>query len=732
MNILDFGIKYCTKLSFLPCELSDKTPAKAAGKWKKYQSHKPGPEQIKKWFKDTDNAIAIIAGAVSGNLEIIDIDNHFGDAVDLFNNLNELVSNHIPGLWEKLVIETTQSGGYHLFYRCTALEGNSKLAMRKHESEDKVEAIIETRGEGGYALVAPSPGYNLIQNDFGKIPILKPETRAMLLEICRSFNEFTKDAELPDENYKHNTLSERPGDAFNRNGEITSYLQAHGWKLLSNGKKQQWKRPGKDSKGISATFNFVPEKFYVFSSNAYPFEYGKAYDKFAVYSILEHGGSFSEAAAGLLKLGYGTKNGQPSNVATKTKKPATTTTKSKAENNGNFIDAIESFFAEHYDFRYNLVKAFVEFKEKGDDEWEQITDRHVSEIWRELKKLNFEKISLPNIETILKSKFVKDFHPFKNYFNNLPVWDGHNRVKEFIETIVVDDRDKVLWSKYFTKWIVGVVACALERGLNHSCIVFVGAQGIGKTTIIGKLIPDQLKPYYAIAQINPADKDSKILISESFIINLDELESSTRDEIGHLKSLMTIDQVTVRKPYGHHAETSKRRASFIGSVNKSLFLTDMTGTRRFLAVDVKSIDLNVKFDIDQLYAQALDMLNQGVQYWFSGDEIEMINNHNKKFQVNCPEEDLLLRQFKPYDCEEFTLDALKAQENNGLFKFMTSTEILNELQKNTNLRLSHVKLGQFLKNLGFKQRWLKQNGKALRVYPVMKENNNEVQDEMPF
>lgn len=728
MNILDFAIKYCSQLSFLACNLDDKAPAKSVGKWRDYQKKKAGPDLLKKWFNGKADAIAIIAGAVSGNLEIIDIDNHFGDAAQMFENIKELINNTIPGLWEKLVIETSQSGGYHLFYRCSEIMGNTRLAERLN-TQNKSEVIIETRGEGGYALVYPSQGYNLIKGSFNKIPLLKPETREILLEICRSFNEYTKDAEPPDENYKHNTLSERPGDAFNRNGEITSYLQAHGWKLINSGKKQLWRRPGKDTKGISATFDFVPGKFYVFSTNAAPFDSLKAYDKFAVYTILEHGGDFKKSASELLTLGYGTRNGSPK-VDTKTKKPAKT--KDKSDKSGSFIDAIEDYLMDKFNLRYNLVKSYVELQEKDSDTWEQITDKHVSEIWRTMKKANFEKISLPNIETILKSKFVPDFHPFKQYFNNLPKWDGQNHIRNFIDIICVADRDKKMWSKYFTKWIVGVVACALERGLNHSCIVFVGAQGIGKTTIIGRLIPEQLKPYYAIAQINPADKDSKILISESFIINLDELESSTRDEIGHLKSLMTIDQVTVRKPYGRHSETSKRRASFIGSVNKSLFLTDMTGTRRFLAVDVNSINLDAKIDVDQLYAQALEMLNSGMQYWFSGDEIDEINRHNKKYQVTCPEEDLLLRKFKPFDCQDFTLDALRAQENNNFFKFMTSTEILNELQKNTTLRLSHVKLGQFLKNLGFQQFIIKQDVKTFRVYAVVKEEGDIEDEPLPF
>lgn len=334
----------------------------------------------------------------------------------------------------------------------------------------------------------------------------------------------------------------------------------------------------------------------------------------------------------------------------------------------NDIDIVEDFLMERYNFRYNIVKGSTEFKKKEDDVYEPLDDRIVAELWRLMKK-SFVKVSQQTLDNILKSEFVPKYHPFKEYFSSLPPWDEENDyIQQFIDLVEVEAGQQDRWQLYFTKWIVGVVACALEQGENHGCIVLVGEQGIGKTTLVGKLVPPELLNYYAVAQLNPNDKDSKILVAESFLINLDELESSTRDEIGHLKSLITIKNVTVRRPYARHTETTRRRASFIGSVNRSMFLTDVTGTRRFLTVDVKKINYTEKLNIEQLYAQALFMLNNDFIYWFHGKEVDLINEANIPYSVTSSEEELLLKTFVPYDPSGISNEELRVKEASSIFK----------------------------------------------------------------
>lgn len=376
------------------------------------------------------------------------------------------------------------------------------------------------------------------------------------------------------------------------------------------------------------------------------------------------------------------------------------------------IEYIEKFLENHFKLRYNVINNKTEYAEINtetgeiSEEFVPISDTMVNSIWRSINKaLRFKKIKVPvnKIEYILNSDFVEKFNPFEEYFNNLPEWDGHDYVLEFMSLIKVPDDQLELWDFYFRKWIRGVVACALGRGINHSCLVLAGPQGIGKTSIIGKLVPEELKKYYLISQINPQDKDSKTALSENFLINLDELESVTRhDEIGHLKSLMTIDSITVRRPYARHAENSPRRASFCGSINKNMFLTDLTGSRRFLVIETETIDFLRKFDIDQLYAQVLWEINNKFEWWFAGKEIDRINEANAKYQIVTAEEELLLKYFKlpKKDLNKDDIDIkLKTKE----FSYMTNTEIFDKISKNKNFRLSPHKLGQVLKKMGFEQ-----------------------------
>lgn len=314
--MLNNAIKYIENgLSILPAQLITKQPdfdrMGTDRKWKKFQTVQPSIDQINKWFKPTTNpeAIALICGSISGNLELLDIDNKFGDADVIFNDFKELCFNTAPELFNCLTIEKTQSGGYHLMYKCSKIEGNIKLA-RRYKEKPKFETIIETRGEGGYALVDPTPGYQLIQGDICSIPIISEEDRELLISISKSFEEVIDSNYQPDENYLTQVKDDRPGDAFNAKGDALEILQNHGWTVLGNGERKTLVRPGKNIRqGVSATFNYSGlsgKKLYVFSTNAHPFEDRKSYDPFSVYAMLEHNGNFKEAAKDLLKKGFGT------------------------------------------------------------------------------------------------------------------------------------------------------------------------------------------------------------------------------------------------------------------------------------------------------------------------------------------------------------------------------------------------------------------------------------------
>mgnify|MGYP005855281457 CR=1 FL=1 len=303
-------------LCVLPALRVEKRPAVPG--WKQFQNALPSESQLAAWFQDAE-AICLVCGTVSGNLELLDFDLG-GEA---FESWREQVRQAGAGLLDRLVVERSQSGGRHVAYRCRSpVCGNLKLAQRVAPADGPDEVTIsgkrykprqdangrwqvvltaiETRGEGGLFLCSPTPDYTLVQGDFDSLPVLTEAERELLLEAAYSLNQYLPE---PIATPVANGAGSRPGDDFNRRGDVRGLLVRHGWQLVrGGGENEYWRRPGK-SVGWSATLK--DGVFYVFSSSAAPFEPGQAYAPFAVYALLEHHGNFAAAAAELRQQGFG-------------------------------------------------------------------------------------------------------------------------------------------------------------------------------------------------------------------------------------------------------------------------------------------------------------------------------------------------------------------------------------------------------------------------------------------
>lgn len=283
-------------LSVLPARRKDKFPAVKS--WKAYQHRLPTAAEVNAWFANGHDAVCIVTGKASGNLEIIDFDN----GGELFDRWAAMVEDRHPGLMDRLVIENTPSGGWHVIYRCgIEVSGNLKLAQGQRNG--KLTTLIETRGDGGLFLCVPTPGYELLQGDFAGIPTLTEAERETLLQTAWELNEHWQSVNPPSPAATP-TTGIRPGDDYNERGDIKSLLETHGWKHIhtANG-NEYFRRPGKTNGSWSASLK--DRVFYVFSSNAAPFEPSRAYSPFSVYATLEHNSDFAEAAKALLTRNYG-------------------------------------------------------------------------------------------------------------------------------------------------------------------------------------------------------------------------------------------------------------------------------------------------------------------------------------------------------------------------------------------------------------------------------------------
>lgn len=300
------------------------------GPWKRYQTIRPDEGQLRAWYgTEGRRGLGLICGAISGNLEMLEFE---GKAVEAGLHLRFRELAEQAGLGPVLTrinsgyTERTPSGGLHLLYRCeAAVEGNTKLARRPATSEelaatpqDRINVLIETRGEGGYVITAPSNGgvhptggaWTLLAGGFDQVATITAAEREALLDLARSLDQMPH--EPAREPAGGGRVGERPGDDFNARARWSDILEPYGWRALfvaSDG-NQHWRRPGK-SIGTSATISERGDGLlYVFTSST-EFDAPRAYSKFGAYVALAHGGNFADAAAELRRQGYGGQAGAP-------------------------------------------------------------------------------------------------------------------------------------------------------------------------------------------------------------------------------------------------------------------------------------------------------------------------------------------------------------------------------------------------------------------------------------
>jgi putative DNA primase/helicase len=327
---------YRAGLSLVPVK-SDGTKEPLV-KWGRYQQEQPPAELLRSWFDQQPEGFCVICGC--NDVEALEIDEPstyqaFVDTADAAG-LGELIERLTAGYFER-----SPGMGYHWLYRCNAVGRNEKLAERPDPTEEhpnQRKALIETRGRGGYIIVAPSGGgvhpsgdsYTLISGGFEQIATITPAERDALFELARGFDEVEKANWEPRRRTASETAEPRPGDDYDAHGPDWSEILT-GWTFVSRrGDVEFWRRPGKD-RGTSATINAPgvgPDRLYVWSTST-SFEAGRSYSKFQAHCVLEHGGDFSAAAASLARQGYGESrdnaqfiftNGQRDEPVTKTRR----------------------------------------------------------------------------------------------------------------------------------------------------------------------------------------------------------------------------------------------------------------------------------------------------------------------------------------------------------------------------------------------------------------------------
>ena len=272
------------------------------GRWQTYQEQWPTLDEITQWYTDASiTGIGVVCGQVSGNLECIDFDRK--DAYEEFINQAQLAGlSELVNRIEAGYLESTPKG-MHWLWRCSEISHNLKLANNEQD-----ETLIEIRGEGGYVIIAPTSGtvhpsgkpYTLLQGSITTIPAITPEERQLLLDLAKSLDKNARRADL-----RGSEDQSRPGDHYNAESTWSDVLLPAGWQeMYTRDGVTYWQRPGK-TVGISGTTNYADtDLFYVFTSST-EFDPNTAYSKFGAYTVLEHDGDHSRAAAALRARGFG-------------------------------------------------------------------------------------------------------------------------------------------------------------------------------------------------------------------------------------------------------------------------------------------------------------------------------------------------------------------------------------------------------------------------------------------
>ena len=263
------------------------------------------------------------------------------------------------------------------------------------------------------------------------------------------------------------------------------------------------------------------------------------------------------------------------------------------------------------------------------------------------------------------------------------------------------------------KWLVGMVAGWIsEDVVNNVILVFIGEQGAYKTTWFNYLLPPQLKQYfYTKTNANRMTRDDLLTLAQYGLVCCEELDTMRPAELNQLKAAVTMPSIDERAAYAHFHEHRKHIASFCGTGNNVSFLSDPTGNRRWLPFEVESIvsPREHPFCYEGIYSQALALYKSGFTFWFTKEEIQEQNRHNRKFETPRLEHELVDLYFrKPLEHE------------NSMF--MTSSRVLQIIGSGITQKLSATRIGMAFSELGFQR--VRYHG--IRGYLVMQRTAEEI------
>ena len=360
--------------------------------------------------------------------------------------------------------------------------------------------------------------------------------------------------------------------------------------------------------------------------------------------------------------------------------------------------AVEQFLNENYRFRRNVLNGKVEFTTKQSEDWRPLTQEALNSIIRRAKKEQVCEKGSPKTEIVefVHSEDVPVHNPIGDYLKLLPEWDGKNHIAQLFNRLPGITSEQ---QGFLSTWLLSAVAHWLQMDTLHGneCVpTLIGTQGCGKTTFFHRLLPPELRQYY-LDHLNLSNKfDKEMALTNNLLVNLDELDAIRPSQHSALKQTLSKNKVNGRPIYGCAQEDRPRFASFVATTNNPHPLTDPTGSRRYICLQIPKgqyIDNAGDIDYEQLYAQVLyELMVAKTPYWFSNDEVARIQQLNQNYLVQK-------------DIAEMVEVCFRKPKEGEAPKLMNSKMLLSHIQKAyPSVDINHsnkVRLGRVMSSLGY-------------------------------
>lgn len=348
------------------------------------------------------------------------------------------------------------------------------------------------------------------------------------------------------------------------------------------------------------------------------------------------------------------------------------------------FDRTLKYLNSKYSLRYNTISLEFEIKRTSDKRW---SDLNLNSLFIELAQSGID-IPINKLEILVRSHLINQYNPISEYFESLKEWDGEDHIKNLCSYVKTNDDNAFLY--HMEKWFTRAVLCALEKEkINKHCLVLANTiQNSGKSTYLRFFIPRKLMNY--LSEDIGLDKDSRIKLCKNLIINLDELSVLAKADINSLKAFISKTHINERLPYARKSEYLDRICSFVGSTNKTDFLTDESGSVRWIIFEVtEKINFNysMEINIDKVWSQAYfnAYKRKGFNPELTLADISENEKRNERFTQMTLEQEMVNKFFEPSD---------------NLEEFKTATEVMMDLSTQ-GIRLNHLKIGRALSSFKF-------------------------------